>query len=1181
MHQYHPTHLFRSGRRRAFLARSTALLVLVGFLGLPAARSQNLPLATAGASAEKQNTAAPPLTQEVATAVAELSAQSSTLNTQQIQERIQRLESVTDGDAVTRTRLLELYRQILQRAETERTSLEKSEAFRTSIETAPSEITRIRAQISALESTVGNDPIAALPPETTAEQAQSQLTQEQSLLTSLKTRQSDLEKRVAAEEARPPIARTQLTEARTILAQIEIDLAAAPAASEGTETEQAQRSLLEIRQRARLAEIRMLEQELLSNAIRVSLLSASRDLGLRQAAIGETRIKAFETKVSELRQTESERARIEAEQLRREAIGKHQLIRTEAEEINQITQETQGLTPLIDKAVRSKGTTQTELELIKADLDEAEQTLKLGNITESVGAVLLEQRRSLRGEQDLETIANEITGKKSIVSLRLFKIERQLRQLGDIERTAEQLLIQATELPADESGRRDLSSELGKMLGTKRGHLEQLAQALRAYKKELLELETAHEAMVTQTAQMALILDENLLWIHNAPALGWRTPIELGDQLHGLVREKGWTSSLQGIRDDATNALPTYITFTLLLIGLLASRRGIIRRLEAQAAIIGKVGEDNIGVTVRALILTLLVSLPVAILLQFAGWRLSLIQVDLAKATGTAAMVSGLTFFTIRFVRAVCRPSGLGEVHFRWNVANLRLVRRHLNWFLPVATISSFLVAFTESLADPLYRNTLGRIAFIILMIAASTLAHLILHRVRGLVLDVGKNAASTWTTRTRPLWQPATILLPLLLAVLAGMGYYYTAVAFEYRLNQSVTLVLSAAGAYALLYRWLNISQRRLALKIAVEKRQALLRSREAGEENEAEGEHSDFHEEIDVIEVKTQTVELLRMSMALLLILGLWFTWSGVMPAFRVLDRVQLWDHVIIVDGQETTSAITLSNLALSVVIVVVTVLAARNMPGFLEIALLQRLPVDRGTRYAIRTLVLYAIVSLGIALAFNAIGIGWSSVQWLVAALTVGLGFGLQEIFGNFVSGLIILLERPIRVGDTVTVGSISGVVTQIRMRATTITDWNRKELVVPNKSFITGELINWSLSDPILRMDFSVGIAYGSDTTLAQQTMLKVCKEHPMVLDQPEPTVFFTGFGDNTLNFDARVFVTETNNTARTRVVHDLHMAVDAAFREHGICIAFPQRDIHLDTLKPLEVHVKRLDRPRED
>ena len=126
-----------------------------------------------------------------------------------------------------------------------------------------------------------------------------------------------------------------------------------------------------------------------------------------------------------------------------------------------------------------------------------------------------------------------------------------------------------------------------------------------------------------------------------------------------------------------------------------------------------------------------------------------------------------------------------------------------------------------------------------------------------------------------------------------------------------------------------------------------------------------------------------------------------------------------------------------------------------------ILQRLSFDAGSRFAVTTVVRYVIVVVGVVVTFGQLGIGWSKVQWLVAAVTVGLGFGLQEIFANFVSGLIILFERPIRVGDIVTIGGFSGRVTQIRIRATTIRQWDRKELVVPNKEFITGQLINWSL------------------------------------------------------------------------------------------------------------------------
>jgi potassium efflux system protein len=191
-------------------------------------------------------------------------------------------------------------------------------------------------------------------------------------------------------------------------------------------------------------------------------------------------------------------------------------------------------------------------------------------------------------------------------------------------------------------------------------------------------------------------------------------------------------------------------------------------------------------------------------------------------------------------------------------------------------------------------------------------------------------------------------------------------------------------------------------------------------------------------------------------------------------------------------------------------------------------------------------------------------------LIAALGVGLGFGLQEIVANFISGLIILFERPYRVGDVVTVGDIMGVISRIQIRATTITDWDRRELIVPNKDFITGRLINWTLSDAITRIRVPVGIAYGSDTGLAEKLLLKVASENPKVRKDPPPLALFQGFGDNSLNFDLRVFVSELGD--RLPVLHELHMAIDREFRKAGIAIAFPQRDVHLDAAEPLHVRV---------
>jgi potassium efflux system protein len=204
------------------------------------------------------------------------------------------------------------------------------------------------------------------------------------------------------------------------------------------------------------------------------------------------------------------------------------------------------------------------------------------------------------------------------------------------------------------------------------------------------------------------------------------------------------------------------------------------------------------------------------------------------------------------------------------------------------------------------------------------------------------------------------------------------------------------------------------------------------------------------------------------------------------------------------------------------------------------------------------------------FNTIGAQWSQLQWLVAALGVGIGFGLQEIVANFISGLIILFERPVRVGDIVTVGDTDGVVTKIRIRATTIRNWDRKELLVPNKEFVTGRLLNWSLSDQMTRIVIVVGAAYGSDVDKAHELMRAAAEENENVLDDPHPVVSFEGFGDNSLTLLLRAYIDDLD--LRIPTITALHKAINQKFNEAGIVIAFPQRDLHLDTNGPLHVTI---------
>ena len=263
---------------------------------------------------------------------------------------------------------------------------------------------------------------------------------------------------------------------------------------------------------------------------------------------------------------------------------------------------------------------------------------------------------------------------------------------------------------------------------------------------------------------------------------------------------------------------------------------------------------------------------------------------------------------------------------------------------------------------------------------------------------------------------------------------------------------------------------------------------------------------------------------------------------------------------DTQTDHLVVTLADIGISLIVLIATFLAFRNFPGLLEILILTRLPLDAGIRYALSTIFRYVIAIIGLSIAFSAIGLSWSKVQWLAAALTFGLAFGLQEIFANFVSGVIILIERPVRIGDTVTVGTTTGDVSRIRMRATTITDWERKELIIPNKTFITGDVINWTLTDPVLRVTIPVGVSYGSDVDQVVRVLQKIATDARIVLADPAPVVLFGGFGDSTLDFQLRVFIPSIKNFVEVR--HLLHMTIMKTFRAEGIEIAFPQRDLHI-------------------
>lgn len=219
-----------------------------------------------------------------------------------------------------------------------------------------------------------------------------------------------------------------------------------------------------------------------------------------------------------------------------------------------------------------------------------------------------------------------------------------------------------------------------------------------------------------------------------------------------------------------------------------------------------------------------------------------------------------------------------------------------------------------------------------------------------------------------------------------------------------------------------------------------------------------------------------------------------------------------------------------------------------------------IDAGVQYALNRLVHYVVLGLGIFLALENLGISITALAGLGAILAVGIGFGLQNITQNFVSGLILLVERPVKKGDFVEVGPVRGTVREIHARATLITTLDNVDVLVPNGDLITQQVVNQTFDDRRVRARVEVGVAYGSDTALVRRVLEGVAKEHPLVLEEPAPSVWFGAFGESSLNFTLLVWVPEA--LGQNQIASDLRFAIDREFRKEGIEIPFPQRDLHL-------------------
>ena len=1084
-----------------------------------------------------------------------------------LETKLKEVAAATELDEAAKAKQTEQYRKALSNLEAKKSFEAKAATYSQALESAPGDTQRLRAEVDGAPMEFQPEPVSSI----LKAEAIAQLLAKQQAQTALEeTRLATIEKALAALPQRPAEVRARSAEIGRQLEQIDADLAAPTAAGEAPALTQARRWALQSTRAALAAEDRMLNQELASLAVRSDLLAAQRDKSALDLRAMQASQQALETAANDRRRANAEAAREQAKEAETAAQDKAPVIQQMARDNRALGEDIALLTARLDRVEAEAKTTEAEAKGIEEDFRGARERLEIVGSNRALGQVLTDKRKDLPDlRQYRKTIAER---EEEIADAALAEIRRrdERRALRDLDTYMDKALAG---IPADQQA--GLRDEVETLVRRRLALLDQLRTTADAHVRALVDLNYATQQLISTAEAYSGYLSERLLWVRSVEPLNRSAIAAIPAAVSWLLSPSRWGEVLQTLSYQATHPVHALLFWTLAAAAAILAVRGpaLRRAILATAGPMRRVSTDSFGLTLKAIALSALVAAPVSLTLALVGWQLasSLEAGPFAKQVGGALLSISVILYYLRSFRILCIPGGVADKHFRWPADALVRLRRSFDWLAYLLLPVGFVALVIYNSDDAALAGSLGRMAVLLLLVGIAVIFARLLHPSSGPLHAFLADNPRSLANRLRGLWYPLVVGVPLVLAGLALTGYLHTAGTLLQSIIHTLWLALALILVHQAIARWLLVTRRQLALEAALERQAA----RKA--EPRPEGEVVVAEEAaVDLASLDSQTRRLVSAIVIGAGFFGLWGVWSDVLPAFTALDRFALWQHTGLVDGVDAQVPVTLGDILLVVAIILVSAIAARNLPAVLEILLLQYTELSSGSRYTATTLTKYAITIAGALLVFSTLGLSWSQVQWLVAALGVGIGFGLQEIVANFISGLIILFERPVRVGDVVTIGGVTGTVSRIQIRATTIRNWDQQELLVPNKQFITGDLLNWSLTDSINRVVITVGVDYGADTRLAMGLLAEVARENPRVLKEPAPLVAFEGFGDNALTLSLRCYLGAMEG--RLMVTTELHQAVYDKLSAAGIGIAYPQRDVHLTADRPLDIRLHPAEPP---
>lgn len=731
------------------------------------------------------------------------------------------------------------------------------------------------------------------------------------------------------------------------------------------------------------------------------------------------------------------------------------------------------------------------------------------------------------------------------------KLEQQLEvKTGDVQEAA-------TLLSAEDK------AVLIKLLDVRRGLLDELNQQLGGQISQAINLQLDQNQLLSVVSSLESTLAQQIFWVNSNKPIDIEWVKAFPEAAAAQFNNFDFSLSSRSIKKGISNSLIVVIPLVLAAFIFIWFNRKTGQRLQDINQHLSSLRSDSVLSTPFALLLTLIQTLPISLFLLAVGYWF--LKTGNTQGPFFWQFCQQLAIFWALFelTYRVVKPQGIAQKHFGIEKEKITLARRGMfRLSIPLLPLIFF---STYGVSNPLKvsEDVIGQLVVLVSLVL--------------LCIFTAPFCKQVWQEKGSHLTRSIVVTLltfsPLILVGLMMAGYYYTTLRLVNRWIDSLYLLLLWYITYNACLRGLTLVARKLAYKRAIERRAM---SKQEETENEP------IKEPPMTIElISQQSLRLTTMVLFIIFALAFYAIWSDFITIFSFLDSINLWSYTATsTDGGNILQYVTLANLILALVIIVVSWVMTRNLPGLLEVLVLSRLKLRQGSTYAITTILTYIIVGIGAIASLGMIGVTWNKLQWLAAALTVGLGFGLQEIFANFVSGIILLFERPIRIGDTVTIGTYSGTVSKIRIRATTIVDFDRKEVIIPNKAFVTERLINWSLSDTVTRITIAIGVAYGSDLDKVKRVLLSAATNNSKVMTEPAPNVYFTSFGASTLDHELRFYVRQIGDRGVTS--DEVNRAIDRLCRENDIDIAFNQLEVHLHNSKGDEVQeVKRKPKDGDD